>query len=229
MNQNHLNATLLVATAMLMARAGLKRLITRVGQAGTNYAKYGVGNGQGKGATLYLPHLTRKNTRVSILSLLEATGAKTTSWLANGNAHTGTRQILHYGDSGACVLVLSRQTVEARYRAIYGDLYESVMAAGTGAALWAQADMRNAPELARLIFRTSDDQDEIVDLPADTFCLPIYQALTGEVQLLDASQLAGIEPLLAMGRFALDVVDAGSDRFLLGRSADLASAQRRAA
>lgn len=218
---SELQANLMLATAELMRRAGMKRQLTRIGHTGENYAAFNVSNGQGRPKTLILPNLVRGKTRVSILSLLESTSARVTRWLCNGQASTGTRQIVHFGDSGRCFLVLSRQAVEARYRALYGERYDTEIAQEA----WAQADLRNAPECSKLFFRTADDQDEIVQLASEAITLPIYRALTGEVQEIAPSAVAALQPLLDTRRFGVELVDCGSDRFLLGRPGDFQSRQ----
>lgn len=214
---SELQANLMLATAELMRRAGMKRQLTRISHTGENYAAFNVSNGQGRPKTLILPNLVRGKTRVSILSLLESTSARVTRWLCNGQASTGTRQIVHFGDSGRCFLVLSRQTVEARYRALYGERYDTEIAQEA----WTQADLRNAPERSRLFFRTLDDQNEIVELAPEAASLPVLRALTGQVQELDQSEFAQVQQLLDTRRYALDVAVGGSKGFLVGRDQDL--------
>lgn len=218
---SELQANLMLVTAELMRRAGMKRHITRISQTGENYAAFNVSNGQGRPKTLILPNLVRGQTRVSILSLLESTTARDTRWLCNGQAHTGTRQIVHFGDSGRCFLVLSRQSVEARYRALYGARYEPEIAQEPRT----QADLRNAPGRSRLFFRKADDQDEIMELATEAASLPVYRALMGEVQEIAPTEVEAIQPLLETRRFGVELVDCGNDRFLLGRPGDFLNRQ----
>jgi hypothetical protein len=226
---HELQANLLAATAELMSRAGMRRMITRAGTGGENYIDFGVGNGRRRSKTLILPNLARGAT-VSILGLLESTGAQVTRWLFNGQAGTGTRQILHFGDSGRCVLALSKVAVAAHYRALYTDRYDDIVANEDSAtANRIRADIRVAPERSRLIFRDAYDQPEIVELPPESLSLPLFRALRGEVQQLDADGFAHLTPLLDTGRYALEVAQRDDGQYGLGRGFDLPSGRRMAA
>lgn len=224
-----LQANLLVATAELMARARIRRMITRAGTGAENHITFGVGNGRGRSKTLILPNLARGAT-VSILGLLEATGAQTTRWLFNGQAGTGTRQILHFGDSGRCVLALSKTAVEAHYRALYQDRYEEIVKEQDSAcANRIRADIHVAPERSRLVFRDAYDQPEIVELPPESQSLPLFRALLGEVQTVTADELARLTHLLDSGRYWLEVVVLDGGKYAVGRPSDNPGGQRRAA
>lgn len=218
---NATQANLLLVTAELMRRTGMRRQIVGVGHADERYASFLVSNGRGRPKSLILPNLVRGQTRISVLSLLEKTSISAMHWLCNGQAHTGTRQIVHFGDSGGCFLVLSRLAVEARYRALYEDRYDAEIAQEA----WAQADLRNAPAHSKLFFRTPDDQDEVVQLAPEAVTMTLYRALTGEVQEITPSEVAALQPLLDTRSFGVELVDCGNERFLLGRPRDFENRQ----
>lgn len=208
-------AVLLMVARELMSRCGLRRKICRVTQSPGHYLAFGASN-----KTLYLPVIHR-GTKASILSLLESTGAKTTRWLFNGQAHQGVRQLHHFGDSGACFLVFSQQALLAGLMSQFGCDYEGTMTE------WRRAEVRNAPEQSRLFLRRSDDDLEMIELPPDHGSNTIYRALTQGVQEIDPVHWEQIRGVVSKGFQLESVID--GDRILLGRPHQLASHTMKAA
>lgn len=214
-------AVLLMSARALLAHLNLSRKITRPGRGEERYIHFRAGGGRSDGKAHYMPFFAQLH-RVTILSLLEETGATRASWLPNGQASRGTRELARWGASGNCTLVLSRKCVQEQ---IAMREKGNRTQGGVGAEQ-AEAAAKIAPERSRLILREATDA-RIIELPADEDALTIYRALFGSVQELDAAQWARIEPFVASG-IQLEVAHK-ADRVLLGCPMELHRITRAAA
>lgn len=221
MQQYNYNAALLMAAHALLGTLNLTRKITGTGLGGDRHMSFRAGNGRSAGRAHFMPVVPFLH-KVTILSLLEETGAGRATWQPNGQAARGTRELARWGASGHCTLVLSRRTVEERLRQTKSDdRLRRTICPG-----WDEAQVHRAPDQARLVLAGKDGR-RIIDLPRDEDARVILWALNGSSQSIDSQQQSRIEPMLAMG---IDLeLTINADKILLGHPADSAHRTRHAA
>lgn len=183
-------SVLAVATQMLLDHLDTSYKLSRINGATDNGEFYYVASrGKEKKHRVILVNFNR-SYRTSILGLLEETGARRSTWLFNGQAHTGTRQIAHFGDSGRCGILWPQAMVRA-----YEDFWPSLRVPEEEKARRVAAH----PELPTLEVEGNDGNTTRIALPSVAHCDAIYSALEGKPVVMSDASMDAINEALASG------------------------------
>jgi hypothetical protein len=160
--------SLLVAQVLLM-KAGSRLKLKAVFQPGESYFRFRVLGRRGISPKLTMP-VIHSESGTSILSLLDETNSAQRTWLINGQADVGMKQVAHYGDVGKAWFM---NTGEAVAIASNNPDRESVW----GTCNHSYEELMDNPVL---VIRDQNDMPEVILLPSEETISALHQALEGK-------------------------------------------------
>lgn len=157
----------LLVAQLLLAQAGSRIKLKAVFGVAEGYFRFRVQGRRGISPKMTMPVIHRTEG-TSVLALLDETNSKERSWLINGQASAGMKQVAHYGDCGRAWFKSSRAHLHEWYTkaAFYSDEEAAKLAA-------------EAPETEVLVVRDQNDIPHEYALPSVPVADNLLLALLG--------------------------------------------------
>lgn len=169
---------LLIAQALLN-KAGSRLKLEACQSVGSDFYTFRVAGRRGLSGKVVMPVVDTPQG-MAILSLLDQRPGKRHTWLINGQANVGFKQLAHYGHSGQVVCLHSKAELALQY--------------GAGAVddpKWSETTrsiIANAPDAPTLVVYDEEGERSEIEMPTELEARVLCRALKGEPQYVDVKE-----------------------------------------